>query len=310
MKKKLKIAFSFMIAVVVCATTILPAFALSPVNFGTMKTKIGTQSYEYGDDAVNSKILDGLEVQGKVGEQWYSSTFGNRGFHVFLNTGSTGWVMNGRQEDSEANKGKAIAMSYVFNTTNTIPQTFDGLTLDVATLKQGNFLKLQYTVKNTTSAAKTYSLATTSDVEVAGNDDANLDIISNGKSIKMVNIDKKVVFVVDSALGTPVDNAWVGPWDNDYFVHMFDDCEDNASYTEGDSAACFSWVNRTIATGAVDVYSVFVEIAAQQPPKVTFTDVDKANKLLRGTVLDDNIGALTLYYKIDDEETQDRKSVV
>ena len=195
------------------------------------------------------------------------------------------------------------AMSY--DTAGAPEQTIGGLKLKLENSYAGggNYVKISYTVTNPTSSAKTFSLSTTSDVQVNGDDSATLKVLPGGLGAKLVS-DDGCMFVVDGA-GGDVDSLWIGHWGGSYFTNMFNDSPDDAIYDQGDSAICWSWTNRTIAAGeSVSLY-VLMEVGINQGPSIVIEDdLDDVGATLDGYILDPNLGTVNLYYTIDNGEEQ------
>ncbi|MBQ4648005.1 MAG: dockerin type I repeat-containing protein [Clostridia bacterium] len=195
------------------------------------------------------------------------------------------------------------AMSY--NCAGALEQTIGGLKLKLENsfAGGGNYVKIQYTVTNPTSSSKKFSLATTSDVQVNGDDSATLKLLPNGLGAKLVSDDGSM-FVVDGANGG-VDNVWIGNWDYDYFANMFNDSEDGAIYDDGDSAICWSWINRTLAAGKSVTFYVLMEVGINEGPEVVIDDdLNDVGASLDGYILDPNLGTVDLHYTIDGGEEQ------
>ena len=193
------------------------------------------------------------------------------------------------------------AMSY--DTAGALEQTIGGLKLKLENSYAGggNYVKISYTVTNPTSSAKTFSLSTTSDVQVNGDDSATLKVLPGGLGAKLVS-DDGCMFVVDGAAGG-VDSLWIGPWSGTYFIDMFNDSADDAIYDDGDSAICWSWTNRTIAAGESVSFYVLMEVGINQGPAVVIEDtLDDIGATLDGFIEDPNLGTVNLYYTIDGGE--------
>lgn len=288
--------FSIILAVAMVSVCSISSMAMTPFETETLKTTIGNgRSFEIGG-------FTGASVWGKdsAGE-WVTYSFSDKGFHVFLNTGQTEWPLNGIAESGT--EEDIIAMAYDFADENKV-QKFNDLELEVDIVKQGEYATFIYKIHNPTNSQKTFSLATTGDVEVAGNDSADLVLINNGQGVKMINPDKNIIFVMNASTDTPIDNSWVGNWGHNYFKHMFEDMDNDASYTTSDSAFCISWVERTIKANETLTYSAQIEINENTAPTIAFDGTNDIVSKVTGKVFDRNIGSVKVFYAIDNGETQ------
>ncbi len=200
---------------------------------------------------------------------------------------------------------EAALRAMAYDTAGALEQTIGGLKLKLENSYAGggNYVKISYTVTNPSSSAKTFSLSTTSDVQVNGDDSATLKVLPGGLGAKLVS-DDGCMFVVDGATGG-VDSLWIGHWSGTYFINMFNDSADDAIYDGGDSAICWSWTNRTIAAGESVSFYVLMEVGINQGPAVVIEDtLDDIGATLDGFIEDPNLGTVNLYYTIDGGEEQ------
>ncbi|MBQ3195486.1 MAG: hypothetical protein IJB65_03365 [Clostridia bacterium] len=201
---------------------------------------------------------------------------------------------------------EAALSAMAYNTAGPLEQNIGGLKLKLENSYAGggNYVKISYTVTNPTSSAKTFSLATTSDVQVNGDDSAILKMLPNGRGAKLVSDIDGSMFVMDGLDGG-VDNVWIGRWGNDYFENMFNDSPANFVCDKGDSAICWSWTNRTIAAGESVSFYVLMEVGINQGPSIEVDDdLEDIGASFDGYIMDPNLGTVNLYYVIDNGEEQ------
>lgn len=195
------------------------------------------------------------------------------------------------------------AMSY--DCSGAVTQNIGGLNLSLTNSYAGGgkYVKIVYTVNNPTNTAKTFSLATASDVQINGDDSAALQMLPGGLGAKLISDDDSM-FTVDGSAGG-VDSVWIGNWSDNYFAYIFDDSEDDAIYDSGDSAICWSWTNRRINGGQTLTFSVLMEVGLNQGPSIRITtDEDNVEATLDGFVSDPNLGTVDIYYQFDNGEEQ------
>ncbi|MBE6678274.1 MAG: hypothetical protein E7597_05730 [Ruminococcaceae bacterium] len=274
---------------------------IAPVN------KARAFSEYFGDDAKY-----GFDVKGYVdlgdGPELIGSTFDGYGYHTFLNVNAQGGAMSGRLDEvagEDFDLAAAIsAMSY--NCAGEAVQNIGGLNLklDNSFVGEGNLVKISYTVSNTTENAVVFSLATTADVQVNNDDNAELRILPSGKGAKLVSAGSNCIFTVDGAEGG-LDSLWIGEWSEDYFVNMFGDSPDDAVFSDGDSAICWSWTDRTIAPMESLNFYVLIEVGANTAPSVSVERTDAAFKdFINVDISDPNLGTADLHYIINNGEEQ------
>ncbi len=274
---------------------------IAPVN------KARAFSEYFGDDAKY-----GFDVKGYVdlgnGPELIGSTFDGYGYHTFLNVNAQGGAMSGCLDAAageDFDLAAAIsAMSY--NCAGEAVQNIGGLNLKLENsfVGDGNLVKISYTVSNTTENAAIFSLATTADVQVNNDDNAELRILPSGKGAKLVSAGSNCIFTVDGAEGE-LDSLWIGEWSEDYFVNMFGDSPDDAVFNDGDSAICWSWTNRTIAPMETLNFYVLIEVGANTAPSVSVERTDATfEDIINVDISDPNLGTADLHYIINNGEEQ------
>ncbi len=307
MKKLIVIALAFlMLAGALSVSAVSDADndilkVIAPVN------KARAFSEYFGDDTKY-----GFDVKGYVdlgeGTELIGSTFDGYGYHTFLNVNGQNGAMSGML-NAEAGEDFDIAtaisaMSY--NCAGEDVQNIGGLNLKLENsfVGDGNLVKISYTVNNPTDEVAVFSLATTADVQVNNDDEAELKMLATGKGAKLMSAESNCVFTVDGAEGD-LDSLWIGEWSDDYFVNMFGDSPDDAVFNNGDSAICWSWTNRTIAPMQTLNFYVLIEVGANTAPSVSVERTDSVfEDFIDVAISDPNLGTADLHYIINNGEEQ------
>ena len=104
---------------------------------------------------------------------------------------------------------------------------------------------------------------------------------------------------------TAIDSLWIGSWSYGYLVNMFNDNPTVEKVENTDSAFAFAWLNRDIAAGATQTYSVLMEVGEMNMPTLELTTPDNATlytdeAVIKGIVRDsDLIDKATIHYVLD-----------
>ncbi len=316
MKLKIRIISLILVAIIAITTSI---FAITEVDNGVMKIFIRTRGYEF--DGLHSFDVKGyITTDEATGEKTLiSSTFGNHGYHTFLNVNGKNGEMSGEltYTDRDELQTRLLAMQYTAYNAENEWQNIDGIDLKVNTMfiNNGEQLQIIYTLKNTTTSSLTYSLATTADVQIDGDDRATIERLEDGSGVRLWTkegyTDKPVQFVFygkDVNGATDVDNLWIGSWRNTYMTNMFNNNPEETKVENWDSAFTYSWVNRTINAGETKTYSVLMEVGEINIPntgivlddntKFYYTDVK-----INGTVIDADLkDNIVIHYVVDGTE--------
>ena len=184
-----------------------------------------------------------IDVIGKFGDQYYSSTYSDGGYRLAMKVGSQ----------------SAVSVD-CFNGT-----TIDGVSCNVSILEQGDFARVVYTVTNTNESDTIVSLGTHADVMIGNNDSApivrRIDTLENtyGLTMKDGNGAELCVLFGSGLVGVnSVSDFWFGYYGlNNYEDAMVGNyssgnnyMEENGSY---DSGMGWCWKDRTIpANGSVE----------------------------------------------------------
>lgn len=318
MKRKNKIILIIMILLFALSTAI---FAITEVDNGIMKIYTTSGGLEMDD-------LKGFDIQGYVTtneatseKTLISSTFGDDGYHTFLNVNGQSGEMTGEittESEDRTWKDKARLMQYTAYDSNNEWQKINGIDLKVSTkfINNGEQLQIIYTLKNTTSNTATFSLATVADVEIDGDDSATIERLEDGSGVRLWTkegqTDKPVQFVFygkDVIGATDIDNLWIGYWGSgDNIKNMFVDNSDVSKIEDRDSAFSYSWTNKTIDAEETQIYSVLMEVGEINIPNTGIT-LDNNTKFyykdvkINGTVIDKDLkDKITVHYVVDGTE--------
>ena len=311
--------FSFLLILLILFVPIA-LFAITEEDNGIMAVYIKKQGYGSAD---LERDLNGFDIKGYVdsnsdgGKTLVSSTYGDFGYHVFLNVNGTNGEMNG--ESQGLTKENLLAMNYTAYDSEDGWQNINGISMKVSTqfINNGEQLQIVYELKNTTAAQATYSLATAADIQIDGDDSATLERLANGSGIRLWtqtgNTYKPVQFVFygkDVAGTTSIDNLYIGKWEHSgYLSHMFDDNASVPIVQDNDSAFSYSWVNRTLNAGETQKHTVLMEVGKTNTPQLSMLLDNNNNKFyyndlkINGTVIDrDLMDSITVHYSIDGNE--------
>jgi LPXTG-motif cell wall-anchored protein len=316
MKIKLKLITVLVIIIILLFPII--SLAITEVDNGIMKIyNPGNWGFEY--DWLRAFDIKGYIEDSSDTSTLISSTFGNHGYHTFLNVNGAHGEMNGELTYSNTDEleSKLQAMQYTAYDSSNEEQTIDGIKLKVQAqfINNGEQLQFVYTLKNTTSNSATISLATSADVQIDGDDSATIERLEDGSGVRLWTKEgrtgKPVQFVFygkDVPGTTAIDNLWIGNWGYTYFKNMFCDNSETQKIENRDSAFAFSWVNRTINAGQTLTYTVLMEVGEINIPNTGIT-LDNNTKFyykdvkINGTVIDKDLkDKITVHYVVDGTE--------
>jgi len=243
------------------------------------------------------------------GKMWYSTsadyTFNVKGYH----NGSllkTTYADRGYSTYLKVNCNEYSLGNF---SSNGATQTRDGIQirLNLSTVSNGNYVKIEYEVKNTASYNNDISIATNADIMIGSNDHAPIENLSGNRGFKMSGDGAQFMFIGRDSYGvTNVDTYWFGTY------NLRNSNKYNQSYTyQGsytDSGMAWSWKNRNIAPGETQKYSALIGIGVlNNPPTINITSSVKDTYYrgeivnIRGTVNDvDYSDVLTVKYAVDD----------
>ena len=305
----------FLIAVLMLLLIATPVLAVTAADNGKLKVYTTNSGFE-------GSWLKGFDIQGYVKKAvtnentLISSTFSDDGYHVFLNVNGKNGVMNGVL--SSTNLVDNIKNMLYTNVAGT--QVIDGVELGVTTafVNDGKHIKITYNLKNTTTATAKISLATTADVQIDGDDKATITRLDNGNGVLLYtdngdesNKPVQFAFYGKGVSGTTaIDSLWIGNWSYSYFMNMFDNNPAVSKVENKDSAFAFAWLNRDIAAGATQTYSVLMEVGDVKMPTLELTTPNNSKlyydeAIIKGIVRDgDLIDTATIHYKVDNGTEQ------
>ena len=316
-KRIIALMLSLIILLTTFTTTVL---AITEEDNGIMKVYL-TQ----GGIELENLDLKGFDIKGYIedstsdtGKKLISSTFSDDGYHTFLNVNGAHGEMTGEltYTDKTALEAQIQAMQYTAYDSANEWQTIDGIKLKVNTqfINDGEQLQIVYTLKNETTSTATYSLATTSDVQISGDDSATIERIEEGgndvrlwtKNERYTTKPVQFVFYGSNVEGaTAVDNLWIGHWSDDYMVNMFNTNPDEPDVENRDSAFTYSWVNRTINAGETKTHTVLMEVGEINIPNTSISIEDNTkfyytDVKINGTVMDKDLkDHITIHYSVN-----------
>lgn len=181
MKRNLKITITLIFIIIMLLP--MSVSAITEVDNGIMHVYTTRRSFEYS-------WLGGFDVRGYIttdeetgDTSLISSTFGNHGYHVFLNVNGS----HGEMEGTYSGDSDAMSEMYYSSTSDDTTQNIDGIDLLVTTnfVNNGEQLQIVYTLTNTTSNQATFSLATVADVQIDGDDSATIQRLEDGSGIQL-----------------------------------------------------------------------------------------------------------------------------
>lgn len=220
--------------------------------------------------------MSSIDVLGKFGSQYYSSTFSNNGYRVAMKVGS-GW---------------AVSVDCLNGTVT------DGVRFSAHVEQQGELARICYVVTNTNDRDTVVSLGTHADVMIGNNDRAPIsrrkDIAGNtyGLTLQDGNGAQLCVLFGAGLMGvSSVDDFWFGYYSQNYnedemtgnYYAGSNYMEENGSY---DSGMGWCWKNRTVRAGETVTFAYLigvgdVNLEPSSSFEVTPDDPDGWNDLSR-----------------------------
>ena len=252
-----------------------------PVNVQNEITRNAITDYEVSDQDYRYDIL------GYVANGWKSTTFSNGGYATFL----------------QVDNYKPVQLKF----DNTIEHQIQN-DINCTFVNNGNFVKIEYVLKNKGNKAATITLGTQADVQISADDLATLTRMDNNMGVNLIDDRNNIQFKfygkgVENV--TDIDNLWIGTYP-EHEEHFF--ANNNISKIENiDSAFTFSWKNRVIQPNETQRYSILIGIGEMSSvPKLQLNQTNKYyfnpnNVIVSGSVEDsDQNSKVVLHYKVDD----------
>ena len=180
------------------------------------------------------------------------------------------------------------------------------ITQNLSFVSGGNYVKIEYILRNTSGSGKTISLASHSDVMIGREDRAPINVLEDGRGFRMSDGSAQFMFIGKNSYGvTNVDTYWFGHYGSAGQC-AFDQIS-STSLSGVDSGMAYSWKNRYIGPGETQVYSVLIGIGAiNNPPTLSLTSALKSqyfegeNVPITGYVNDTDAGdSVVIRYAID-----------
>ncbi len=236
---------------------------------------------------------DYFDIQGQIDGTWRSTTFDNLGYFAAIKVNDyvprlmkyDGYVINTIQCDIET--------EFVYN---------------------GDFVKVEYVLKNVGDAEATISLGGFADIQIGDNDCATVERIGDSEGIRMYDETDNLQFSFygkNREYVTNIDRLWLGlfPYEETHFFNQnsLDRIEKN------DTSFSFSWIDRKIQVGETQRFSVLIGLGKLTSiPVVEFdseqSDYYKKSDVVVNTIVkdtDENSEA-EVFYQVDDAEEPDR----
>jgi voltage-gated potassium channel Kch len=234
-------------------------------------------------------IGNAFNIQGYVGSTLYRTTYGDAGYSVRLFDETTYYNLT--------------------NVSNGVENTYGnlGLTMKLAFVSSGYYVKVQYIVRNLSDQTQTFSIGTCSDTMIGGNDYAPLEIVDNSTLVMRDGATAQFNIVGRNAYGvTDVSTFWMGGYGS-RFDNLLNDGP--TSLVGVDSGLAYSWKDKVLLPGATTTLSVLfgvgpVNYAPEVSLDTTPSQVELSdNMTLAGTVSDsENTTGTKLYYVLDSGE--------
>ena len=231
-----------------------------------VENRTGTTTFEEGD-LENIEIEETQDVvtfdpyttfNADANPTVIGTTFYNYGYASFLKVGS---------DETLADFGEETELN--------------GVTLNIAASENADgSLTVTYTIKNTTTAAQTVSVASASDVSVDAADEAALYRNSDKSGFKMMqDISAYSGFgtTFDIALAPAASSTWIGEyWSLVYYPnHRYDTATaTHVTRADGiDSALAYSWTN-TLAAGETRTYTATFSVEISEANDIEYYSCD------------------------------------
>lgn len=244
---------------------------------------IDEKDFEYSDEDCRYDIL------GYVVDGWKSTTFSNTGYTTFL----------------KVNNEKPIQIDFNNSTINSIQND-----INCTFVNNGNFVKVEYILKNIGNTNATISLGTQADVQISADDFATLTRMDNNRGVNLIDERNNIQFKfygrgVDGV--TDIDHLWIGTFP-EHEEHFF--ANNNINKIENvDSAFTFSWIDRIIKPNETQKYSILIGIGEMTSvPVVELDEQPKSfsnpnNIIITGNVQDaDDESKAVIHYILDNNE--------
>ncbi len=210
--------------------------------------------------SVDTIDIKNFDIRGVFDDKWKQVTYFNRGFTTALQLdGETITVPN-------VNAVSSTGGGYDVGSTGL------NVAIDLSLENGGQTIKVIYTVENTDSVAKTFSLASGGDIQIGVDDKAPITSFTDDTGFMMVSaedVDKNSsgeyaqfnVFLKDAPGVTNVDGYWYGEYEQ-YNTNYFTDLATKIPLTvDGngnkiDSGATWHWADETIGANETKTYSI------------------------------------------------------
>ncbi|MDO5138445.1 MAG: hypothetical protein Q4D71_08315, partial [Oscillospiraceae bacterium] len=177
-----------------------------------------------------------IDIRGYTGSSTIQTTYSNRGYSTVL----------------QCDGNKDTLMFY--NNEETVSHS-SGLTVtpNIEFSSDGKYVIVRYTVKNTSSSAKTYSLGVCADVDIDSDDHASVYRTNNGLCMVDRSTNRTYYLVCKNISGeTSAGTLWFGYYGN-RFENIFNDTSE-VELTGVDSGMAFSWKDQIIPAGETASY--------------------------------------------------------
>ena len=238
------------------------------------------------------KDFDFFDINGYANNEWKSTTFNNIGYFTVLK------VNNNAPKLVEFNN------AVLHNIQSDINTEF---------VYDGNYVKLEYVLKNIGSEASKISLGCFADIQIGENDCATVERIGDNVGIKMTDPREDLQYVFygrNNEYVTDIDRLWVGLFPEEE-THFFN--QNNINYIErNDTSYTFSWIDRTIEPGDTQKYSVLIGVGKFSSVPVVEFDKEQENNFNKNDVKinidirdNDEDGMGSLKYFIDDSDAEE-----
>ena len=234
---------------------------------------------------------DYFDINGFVNGEWRSTTYEDLGYFAVL----------------KVNDYAPKLLKYNNYVINTIQ-------CDVETefVHDGNFVKVEYILKNVGDEDATISLGTYADVQIGDNDCATIERIGDSIGVKMYDEADDLQFTFygkGMEYVTDIDRLWLGLYPEEEW-HFFN--QNNLNKIEkNDTSFTFSWIDRLIPVGETRKYSVLIGLSKLTSIPVIKFDPEQSDNFTKSNVKIDTIvtdsdedSEAEVYYVIDDSEEQ------
>ncbi|MDO5557518.1 MAG: LPXTG cell wall anchor domain-containing protein [Clostridia bacterium] len=269
------------------------------IILGALMVPVRAVASNSGDNGKMVWIMDrdigAFDIKGYANDVLKSTTFRDRGYNVELKVGDQQITDFYNMEPNEEKFGNISSGEY----------TDIGLKIKPSFVNNGNYIKIEYIVRNTTEENKTVSIATHSDCKIGGEDRAPLQY-DNG-TIIMSDGTSQFNIVTANAYGVvDTSTVWLGSYTSRY-ANMFENS--TASVSGMDSGLAFSWKDRVIPANSSKTFSVLfgVGLANKAPILTVSSATEKIRRGIEGevynivgTVTDyENSEGAKVYYSLD-----------